>query len=149
MVMNRGAVNEWITFLESLRNELEAARTRFVEAEAQVARLETQVQSIEDSIAAYQEHHDTVVPEVPALGANGVHLTLTARRRTFLRDSARRNGGRLVLRNSRDGMIQAGLFRDVKQYRQQIGRIITDMECWEKIRNRRGTYRLVAHNGHE
>lgn len=147
MVMNRGAINEWTTFLEALRNELETARGRFAELESQVGRLQTEVQSVEDSIAAYLQHHDMVVPDVPAHGNNGVHLTLTARRTTFMRDSARRNGGRMVLREIRDGMIQAGLFRDALQFRQQIGRMINDMECWDRIRGQRGAYRLVAANG--
>ena len=136
MVMNRGAIEEFTTFLETLRNELETARTRFIEVESLVARLETQVQSVEDSIAAYREHHNMLVLDAPAHGANGVHLTLTSRRTAFMRDSAKRNGGRLVLREARDAMIQAGLFRDVRQYRQQIGRIIADMECWDRIRVR-------------
>jgi hypothetical protein len=149
MVMNRGAIEEFTTFLETLRNELETARTRFIEVESLVARLETQIQSVEDSIAAYREHHNMLVLDAPAHGVNGVHLTLTSRRTAFMRDSARRNGGRLVLREARDAMIQAGLFRDVRQYRQQIGRIIADMECWDRIRGQRGAYRLVFPNGQE
>ena len=149
MVMNRGAIEEFTTFLETLRNELETARTRFIEVESLVARLETQAQVVEDSIAAYREHHNMLVLDAPAHGVNGAHLTLTARRMAFMRDSARRNGGRLVLRETRDNMIQAGLFRDALQYRQQIGRIIADMECWDRIRGQRGAYRLVAQNGQE
>lgn len=53
----------------------------------------------------------------------------------------------MVLREIRDGMIQAGLFRDAVQFRQQIGRIIADMECWDRLRDQRGAYRLAFMNG--
>lgn len=66
MVMNRGAINEWTTFLESLRNELETARARFVEAESQVARLEFQVHATEDSIAALSSSDIPPARSIPA-----------------------------------------------------------------------------------
>ena len=78
-------------------------------------------------------------------GVDGAAMTLSERRSTFLRDHARRNGGRLVRREIRDGMVQAGLFRDALQFRQQVGRLMDEMECWERIG--RGAYRLVTPNG--
>ena len=146
MVMENGALRAWTTFLEQLRSNLATAQNRLVEAEAEVVRLAAQSRSVEDSIAAYREHHNVPIVHLMA-EANGHGMTLTARRQAFLQGTARRNGDRLVLRETRDALIQAGLFRDVKQYRQQIGRLMEDMACWVRIEGRRGTYRLVALNG--
>ena len=144
MVMQQGALNEWTAFLEQLRNELQIARNRLSEAEADVGRLGAEAQAVEDSIAAYLEHHDMPIPDLP-VAVNGHDLTLAERRRAFLLDAARRNGGLLVQRDVRDPMVQAGLFRDGVQFRQQMPRILEDMECWTALR--RGVRRLI--NGHE
>lgn len=146
MVMHQAALGEWTIFLETLRNRLEEARIRLTEAEVAVGRLEAQAQAVQDSIAAFLEHHDIPVPNPPQ-AVNGQQGTLTARRRAFLQDTARQNGGRLILRQTRDRLIHAGLFRDVKQWRQQIGRILEDMDCWERVRGPRGIYRLISPNG--
>ena len=148
MVMHRAALDEWMVLLQQVRGELEETRTRLAEAEADVARQEHDVEAIEDSIRVYQERHRLPVayePMVADAQQNG--RTLTARRREFLRDYARQRRGRLILREARDGLIQLGLFRNVIQFRQQIGRLMADMDCWERIRGRRGHYRLVMRNG--
>ena len=148
MVMNDGAIQGFTTFLETLRNRLNDARTRLADAEAEVGRLNAQTQSVEDSIAAYREYYNVPIPAPLVNGAHG-DTTLTDRRRSFLRDWARRNGGRLVRREVRDSMIQVGLYRDALQFRQQFGGLMEHMECWDRIRGQRGAYRLVSPNGQE
>lgn len=143
MVQNNSAMAEWTTFLEALRISLDEARARWVDIEAEVARLESETQAVEDSMAAYRAHHHLPHVEEILACANDQGETLTARRRAFLLETARRNSGRIILRNVRDDLVQAGLFRDREQFRQQVGRLINDMECWERLPRRRGVYRLL------
>lgn len=147
MVVNSNILNGLTTFLESLRQGLEVARTQLAEAESKVIRLESQTQSVYDAIAAYREYYDIPLPVLP-LDAVDSDTTLTSRRHTFLLDSARRNGGILKRLDVREPMIQAGPFRDYEQFRQQISRILDEMECWERIKGHRGAYLLISANGH-
>lgn len=130
--------------IQELTDILSKLRDRQAALQHELAEISRRVGVIQETIGIYREHHDLPIPTavtLEMLEIQGRRTSLEERRRNALRQFAHLNGDRLIVAKANAPMVEAGLFKSAKQYREQIYNLIGRMECWEHVG--RGIYRLV------